>query len=47
VVIGVNSGVNTSNDKLGEFATAVLSVLEPQNVIDPNAAAPPPEPDLN
>jgi D-alanyl-D-alanine carboxypeptidase len=46
VVIGVNSGVNASNDQLGSsLSTAVYKILEPQSVIDPNAAPPSARPD--
>jgi D-alanyl-D-alanine carboxypeptidase len=46
VVIGVNSGVNPSNDQLGaSLTTAVYKVIEPQSVIEPNAALPSARPD--
>jgi D-alanyl-D-alanine carboxypeptidase len=45
VVIGMNSSFDPSNDKLSSLAFTVFKVLEPQSVIDPNAAPPSARPD--
>jgi D-alanyl-D-alanine carboxypeptidase len=46
VVIGVNSGTGPARNGLSFLAQAVFKVLEPESVINPNAAPPPAEPDL-